>query len=167
MDIIEVRDIGEWRSWLAEHHGSAHEVWLVIGAVRHAEAVEQALCFGWIDGLRRGPRQRFTPRGPRSSWSALNRERAARMTARGLMTERGQAAIDRAKAMGRWETDVMPADLRALLAANPVAQGHFAAFPPSTRRLILEWIGDARRAQTRARRLATTVAMAEVNARAR
>lgn len=167
MDIIEVRDAGEWRSWLVENSGSAGEVWLVIGAVGYAEAIEQALCFGWIDGLRRGSRQRFTPRGPRSSWSALNRERAARMTERGLMTERGQAAIDRAKALGRWETDIMPDDLRAMLDGNPVARGHFAAFPPSTRRLILEWIGDARREETRTRRLETTVAMAEVNARAR
>ncbi|EMD24060.1 YdeI/OmpD-associated family protein [Amycolatopsis azurea] len=105
----------EWRAWLAEHAGSAKEVWLVIRhknsgipSVRIHEAMEQALCFGWIDGLHRkndatSSRLRFTPRRPRSSWSRLNRERALRLTAEGLMTERGQAAIDLAKEEGRWD----------------------------------------------------------------
>ncbi|MFK0248952.1 YdeI family protein [Amycolatopsis azurea] len=105
----------EWRAWLAEHAGSARAVWLVIRhknsgipSVRIHEAMEQALCFGWIDGLHRkndatSSRLRFTPRRPRSSWSRLNRERAARLIADGLMTERGQAAIDLAKAKGRWD----------------------------------------------------------------
>ncbi len=112
MDIIEVRSSGEWRSWLAAHGASAAEVWLVIPhkgvpGVRYEEAVEQALCFGWIDGLHRKhdaghSRLRFTPRRARSSWSARNRERAGRLISRGLMTPAGQAAIDAAKADGRW-----------------------------------------------------------------
>ncbi|MFC3448752.1 YdeI/OmpD-associated family protein [Amycolatopsis speibonae] len=103
----------EWRAWLAENAGTEKEVWLVIrhkgsgiASVRIHEAMEQALCFGWIDGLHRkngsSSRLRFTPRRPRSSWSRINRERAARLVAEGLMTERGQAAIDSAKEKGRW-----------------------------------------------------------------
>lgn len=112
MDIIDVRSPGEWRSWLAAHCESVSEVWLVIPhkglpGVRYEEAVEQALCFGWIDGLHRKhdaghSRLRFTPRRARSSWSASNRERAGRLIEQGLMTPRGQAAIDAAKAGGRW-----------------------------------------------------------------
>lgn len=112
MDIIEVRDAGEWRDWLTRNSVAAGEVWLVLAhkgvpGVRYQEAVEQALCFGWIDGLHRKhdaghSRLRFTPRRPRSSWSASNRERATRLIEAGLMTPRGQAAIDQAKADGRW-----------------------------------------------------------------
>ncbi|MGB3437409.1 MAG: hypothetical protein WBA97_01545 [Actinophytocola sp.] len=112
MDIIEVRDAGEWREWLTRNGRSADEVWLVlphkgIPGVRYQEAVEQALCFGWIDGLHRKhdpghSRLRFTPRRRRSSWSALNRARATRLTTAGLMTDAGQAAIDQAKATGAW-----------------------------------------------------------------
>jgi uncharacterized protein YdeI (YjbR/CyaY-like superfamily) len=112
MDIIEMRDADEWRSWLTANCGSVSEVWLVIPhkglpGVRYQEAVEQALCFGWIDGLHRKhddghSRLRFTPRRARSSWSASNRERVARLTEQGLMTPPGQAAIDAAKANGRW-----------------------------------------------------------------
>jgi uncharacterized protein YdeI (YjbR/CyaY-like superfamily) len=115
MDIIEVRTAGEWRTWLAAHCASASEVWLVIPhkglpGVRYQEAVEQALCFGWIDGLHRKhdaghSRLRFTPRRARSSWSASNRARAARLVEQGLMTSHGQAAIDAAKANGRWSAE--------------------------------------------------------------
>jgi uncharacterized protein YdeI (YjbR/CyaY-like superfamily) len=114
MDTVIANTTEEWRAWLAANSESASEVWLVIPhkasgvpSVRYHEAVEQALCFGWIDGLHRkhdttSSRLRFTPRRPASTWSRLNRERAARMTELGLMTPRGQAAIDRAKTTGRW-----------------------------------------------------------------
>ncbi len=105
----------EWRQWLAEHSRTEKEVWLVIHhkhsgvpSVRIQEAMEQALCFGWIDSLHRkndatSSRLRFTPRTPRSSWSRINRDRVADLTARGLMTEQGQAVIDLAKEKGRWD----------------------------------------------------------------
>jgi uncharacterized protein YdeI (YjbR/CyaY-like superfamily) len=178
MDIVEAGTQDEWRAWLTRNCRTEEEVWLVIHhkdsgtpSVRYQEAVEQALCFGWIDGLHRkrdaaGSQLRFTPRGPRSTWSELNRERAARMTGLGLMTERGQAAIDHARATGTWETDTMPDDLRALLDADTAARDHFAAFPPSTRRLILQWIAAARKPATRQRRLDRTVTLAAVNVRA-
>jgi uncharacterized protein YdeI (YjbR/CyaY-like superfamily) len=178
MNIVEVSGVGQWRAWLARNCRVEAEVWLVIHhkdsgvpSPRYHEAIEQALCFGWIDGLHRrrdaGSSQlRFTPRGPRSTWSRLNRERAARMTELGLMTEHGQAVIDRARATGRWEVDVMPDDLRALLDADAAARANFARFPPSSQRLILEWIGTAKRPETRQRRLDRTVALAAENVRA-
>ena len=106
MEILMVRDASEWRNWLAAHGESVGEVWLVLAhkgvpGVRYVAAVEQALCFGWIDGLHRKhdaghSRLRFTPRRARSSWSALNRERADRLIAQGLMTAAGLAAFERA-----------------------------------------------------------------------
>jgi len=106
---------GAWRAWLARNGRSAQEVWLVLyhqdsgtPGLRYHEAVEQALCFGWIDGLRRArdadsSQLRFTPRTARSTWSRVNRQRAATMIELGLMTEPGQSAIDRAKAAGTWQ----------------------------------------------------------------
>jgi uncharacterized protein YdeI (YjbR/CyaY-like superfamily) len=114
--IVTAASVADWRAWLAEHGRSQTEAWLVIPhknsgipGVTYAEAVEQALCFGWIDGLQRrhdehSARLRFSPRRKRSKWSAPNRERVERMTRAGLMTEDGQAAIDRAKADGTWAT---------------------------------------------------------------
>ncbi|GLZ28575.1 hypothetical protein Lesp02_07650 [Lentzea sp. NBRC 105346] len=104
----------EWRAWLAANGETSREVWLIIHhkdsptyTPRYHEAIEHALCFGWIDSLHRkndehSSRLRFTPRSPRSTWSARNRERAERMMALGLMTERGQAMIDLARATGKW-----------------------------------------------------------------
>ncbi|MGY6655731.1 YdeI/OmpD-associated family protein [Amycolatopsis sp. TRM77291] len=172
----------EWRAWLAEHAGTAKEVWLVIRhkgsgvpSIRIEEAMEQALCFGWIDGLHRkhdatSSRLRFTPRSPRSSWSRVNRERATRLIAEGLMTGRGQAMIDLAKEKGRWQVvpdgEGVPEDLRARLDADEAARTHFERFPPSSKRLILEWILTAKKPETRERRIARTVELAAVNRRA-
>ena len=107
----------QWRAWLERHAGSEREAWLVIHnknagtpSVRYHEAIEQALCFGWIDSHARKPAPdrfelRFTPRAPRSRWSKVNRERAARLTELGLMTARGQAATDLARTNGTWGAD--------------------------------------------------------------
>ncbi len=117
VDAVRAASVAEWRAWLAEHGGTASEGWLVIPhknsgipGVTYVEAVEQALCFGWIDGLQRkhdehSARLRFSPRRPKSKWSAPNRERVARRIAEGQMTEPGQAAIDRAHADGTWDPD--------------------------------------------------------------
>lgn len=169
----------DWRDWLAEHGTTAGEVWLVIQhkdsplpSPRYHEAIEQALCHGWIDGLHRrhdehSSRLRFTPRRPRSTWSAVNRERAARMTEQGHMTPAGQAMIDLAKATGTWHVVAEePEELAARLADVPTARTHFDAFPPSSRRLILEWIAAAKKPETRARRITQTVELAAVNVRA-
>ncbi len=179
MDTVVARTAAEWRAWLSSHGRSEQEVWLVLfhedsgtPGVRYGEAVEHALCYGWIDGLHRrrdahSSRLRFTPRGPRSRWSRLNRQRAAKMIELGLMTEHGRAAIERARAAGTWQVDeTVPADLREALDRDATARIHFAGFPPSSRRLILEWIATARRPATRRHRIAQTVALAAANIRA-
>ncbi len=174
----------DWRAWLARNCRSASEVWLILrhhdGAtpsLRYHEAVEQALCFGWIDGLHRrcgadSSQLRFTPRTARSRWSRLNRQRAAEMIERGLMTEYGQAAIERAKAAGTWQLlpdepgRAMPADLQEQLDGNDGARMNFESFPPSSKRLILEWIAIAKSPDTRRRRINQTVSLAALNIRA-
>jgi uncharacterized protein YdeI (YjbR/CyaY-like superfamily) len=160
MNLVIASTSDEWRAWLAANHGSATEAWLVIHhknsgtpSVSYGEAVEQALCFGWIDGLHRrrdahSSQLRFTPRRPHSTWSELNRERATRMAELGLMAPPGQAMIDLAKATGRWEVPI-PADVREALEGN----ANFRALGPSARRRTLEWIATAKRPETRRRRL--------------
>src|SRR5581483_7193396 len=175
----------DWRAWLARNCRSEKEVWLVIyhsgsgtPSPRYHEAIEHALCYGWIDS-HAGKHDadssilRFTPRKPRSTWSRVNRERAAKMTARGLMTEHGQALIDLAKATGTWQvvsdadSSSIPSDLKDLLDRNEAARQNFHNFPPSAKRLILEWIAKAKRPDTRQRRIERTVELAAVNVRAR
>lgn len=176
------RTTADWRDWLARNSQSEKEIWLIIhhkdsGAPspRYHEAIEQALCFGWIDGLHRkhdadSSRLRFTPRNPRSTWSRVNRERAANMIELGQMTPRGQALIDVAKATGTWQVvpddGALPEDLREPLHRNEAARAAFEGFPPSSKRLILEWIATAKRPETRQRRIDRTVALAAVGIRA-
>ncbi|MFD8496671.1 YdeI family protein [Amycolatopsis sp. NPDC059657] len=167
----------EWRDWLIHNGQSEKEIWLIIHhkdsetpSIRYHEAIEHALCFGWIDGLHRkhgtGSSQlRFTPRTARSSWSEVNRERAARMIEQGLMTPHGQALIDLAKAKGTWEVS-MPDDLREQLTREPAAHANYEKFPPSSKRLILQWIVTAKKPETRQRRIAETVTLAAANIRA-
>ena len=182
MKTVTVRDADEWRAWLAANSRSEQEIWLVIQhkdsgtpSPRYHEAIEQALCFGWIDGLHRrrdadSSQLRFTPRNPRSTWSRVNRERATRMIEQGRMTETGLAMIDLAKAKGTWQVvpddGSVPADLRELLDRDAAADRNFQAFPPSSKRLILEWIATAKRPETRERRIRRTVELAALNIRA-
>jgi uncharacterized protein YdeI (YjbR/CyaY-like superfamily) len=174
----------DWRAWLACNCRSAKEAWLVLRhhdsgtpGLRYHEAIEQALCFGWIDGLHRrhgadSSQLRFTPRTPRSRWSQLNRQRAAKMIELGLMTEYGQAAIEQAKAAGTWQLlpdeprRAMPGDLQEQLDGSDAARMNFERFPPSSKRLILEWIAIAKRPDTRQRRIGQTVSLAALNIRA-
>ena len=168
----------DWRCWLDRNSATEREVWLVIHhvdsavpTIRYEEAIEHALCFGWIDSHHRrhdasSSVLRFSPRTRRSGWSARNRDRAARMIADGLMTPRGQELIDHAKAGGLWEVE-MPDDLNRAFDENPLARRHFEAFPPSSRRLALEWVVQARKDETRRRRIAEVVELAAVNVRAR
>lgn len=182
--VVTAGSASAWRDWLARNGQAATEAWLVLhhrdGAprgLRYHEAVEQALCFGWIDGLHRGNGPdssllRFTPRTTRSRWSRVNRQRAARMTELGQMTEHGQAAIDRARAAGTWQLLpdqqrlTIPRDLQAQLDDDHAAQANFARFPPSSRQLILEWIASAKRPATRQRRIQQTVTLAAHDIRA-
>ncbi|MEI8411300.1 MULTISPECIES: YdeI/OmpD-associated family protein [unclassified Kribbella] len=172
----------KWRAWLAANGRTERSVWLIVHrdavGVGLADAVEQALCFGWIDSktVKRDDKttyQCFTPRNPRSTWSKVNRDRVERLTEAGLMAAPGQELIDLAKRTGTWDlladaqNLIVPADLAAALAQNPLADQHFQAFPPSARRAILEWITLAKRPETRASRIEQTVEQAAQNVRAR
>jgi uncharacterized protein YdeI (YjbR/CyaY-like superfamily) len=174
----------EWRQWLLDYHASFLGVWLVYfkkasgqPSVTYAEAVEEALCFGWIDSHPRkldAERSQllFTPRKPKSGWSKVNKERLVRLEAAGQLMPAGLAAIARAKQNGAWESldaaeaGSVPDDLAAALAADAVAQTNFSAFSPSARKQILTWVLGAKQAETRARRVAETVHLAALNKRA-
>ncbi len=175
---------GEWRAWLAANHATSTGVWLVTfkkasgkPAPTYDAAVEEALCFGWVDsrpGKLDADRTMlyFSPRKPKSGWARPNKLRIEKLTAAGLMTAAGQAAVDRAKANGTWtmldaiEAMVCPPDLAKALAANPTAKKHFDAFPPSVRKGIFQWVIQAKRPETRAKRVAEAVALAAKNVRA-
>jgi uncharacterized protein YdeI (YjbR/CyaY-like superfamily) len=178
---VEARDREVWRAWLRQHHGSAAGVWLVyhkkgsgVPSVTYAEAVEEALCFGWIDSkihpvdsLRY--RQVFTPRKPRSTWSKLNKRRVAVLIRSKRMTAAGMARINAARRDGSWKSidDVenlrMPPGLTRALAANEQARRYFADFSDSARKLIIRWITSAKRPETRSRRIQETVRLASLN----
>ena len=166
-----------WAAWLDEHYGSADGVWIKLAnkgsgipSVTYEQAVEVALCFGWIDGQMRGLDetwyvQRFTPRRRRSKWSKLNRERALALMERGEMKPAGLAEVERAQADGRWDaaydsptTATVPDDLRAALDADPRAADAFAALDAQSRYSILHSLQDAKRPETRARRIERVVA---------
>ena len=170
----------DWHAWLAAHHASSSGVWLLIakkGSGRssptYAEAVEGALAWGWIDGQKQKHDatawlQRFTPRTPKSPWSKINRDKATALIEAGKMRAPGLAAVERAKADGRWEsaydsarTSKVPADLRAALARNRRAAAFFAELDGANRYAILWRLQTAKRPETRAKRLETFVAMLE------
>jgi uncharacterized protein YdeI (YjbR/CyaY-like superfamily) len=176
---LTVPDAAAWRGWLGANHTDQTGVWLVLAkkgttaptSLTYDQALDEALCHGWIDGQsRRGDdttwRQRFTPRRVRSPWSARNTDIVARLVAEGRMCPPGQAEVDRAKADGRWEaayagptaTEV-PADLTAALAGNPGAQAMFDILTSQNRFAILHRLRSLKRAETRARRLDEFVAM--------
>jgi uncharacterized protein YdeI (YjbR/CyaY-like superfamily) len=162
----------EWRAWLAENHRQPTGAWLVSWKratgkpfVPYEEAVEEALCFGWIDGVFNridGERtaQWFAPRRRGSTWASSNKKRVERLIAAGLMTGAGLAAIERAKADGSWtaldaaESLELPDDLAAALDAVPGAREGYDAYSPSTRKMVLFYVTGAKRPETRARRIA-------------
>jgi uncharacterized protein YdeI (YjbR/CyaY-like superfamily) len=174
----------EWRDWLLQHHAASPGVWLVsnkktsgLPQIGAAGAIEEALCFGWVDSLPRSfdadrSMILMTPRKLNSNWSAVNKERATRMIAEGRMMPAGLAKIDFAKANGQWdalnavEALEIPADLQAALDAYPNSNAFFEAFPRSAKRGILEWILSAKTAETRAKRLEETARLAAANIRA-
>jgi uncharacterized protein YdeI (YjbR/CyaY-like superfamily) len=174
-----VPDAAAWRAWLGEHHGDPAGVWLVLAkkgteqptSLTYGQALEEALCHGWIDGqVRRRDeatyRQRFTPRRKHSSWSKRNVAAAERLQAEGRMHPAGRAEVERAKSDGRWDaayagpaTIEVPPDLRDALAAEPKAQAMFETLNGQNRYAVLYRITTAKRAETRARRIDEFVAM--------
>jgi uncharacterized protein YdeI (YjbR/CyaY-like superfamily) len=179
MDFLYTPTRAAWRAWLAENHGTSTGVWFVFfkkatgqPTLTYAEAVEEALCFGWIDSLpRKLDDQRhalkFSPRRPKSVWSKVNKQRIEQLLADGRMTPAGQAKIDAARQDGSWtelddvEEQRVPDDLAAALAANPVARQGFEGYPPSLKKPILYWIQSAKRPETRLARIEKAVAAAE------
>jgi uncharacterized protein YdeI (YjbR/CyaY-like superfamily) len=175
---VEARDRKKWRAWLEKNHARSPGVWLVFykktsgkPTVRYDEAVEEALCYGWIDSLMKPVdeeryRQLFTPRKYKSRWSKPNKERVARMIAVGLMTEVGMKKIREAKRNGSWtsreapDSLVVPPDLRKALNADKRARDNFERIPPGRKRQLLGWIHDAKRPETRRRRIAQVVEVA-------
>jgi uncharacterized protein YdeI (YjbR/CyaY-like superfamily) len=169
---------GAWSRWLAAHHASSPGVWIELAkkassqkSVTYAEAVEVALCFGWIDGQGRGKDehswlQKFTPRRKRSSWSKINRERALALIASGEMRPAGLAEIRRAKQDGRWKAaydspkrSKVPEDLRRAFAKSARAREFFAELNATNRYAILYRIQTAKKPETRARRIVEFVKM--------
>jgi uncharacterized protein YdeI (YjbR/CyaY-like superfamily) len=177
--------LADWREWLAANHARPAGVWLVTwkaGApgrtITYEESVEQALCFGWVDSQAKGlDAERtmlwFAPRRARSGWARTNKQRIERLTAAGLMAPAGRAVIDAAKADGSWtllddvEDLVVPADLAAAFAAHPGARENWDAFPRSPRRAMLVWLVEAKKPQTRAKRVAEIAERAAQGRRAR
>jgi len=175
LELLEPHDRGEWRAWLERNAGTAPSVWLAIGkkgntvtTLSYEQAVEEALCFGWIDSTVRKLdehrfRQLYSRRKPNSTWSRINKERVARLEAEGKMAPAGQAAIEVAKANGSWsaldhvEDLIVPDDLARALASNPRARENFESFSPSARKAFLYWINNVKSPAKRAERIAETV----------
>lgn len=184
-DRCQPADLGEWRSWLAEHHETAGGVWLVTWkqhtgrpTVSYDDAVTAALAVGWIDSLaRRLDDDRtmlwYGPRRPTSGWSRPNKGRVERLYAEDRMLPAGQRAIDAAKANGAWtlldavEELVVPGDLAAAFDRYPGSWAAWDAFPRSAKRAILVWIVQAKRAATRAERIERAAVQAGQGKRAR
>ncbi|HSK54087.1 MAG TPA: YdeI/OmpD-associated family protein [Jiangellales bacterium] len=181
---VHPADRAEWRAWLAEHHGRGQGVWMVSWRkasghtpLTYDEAVEEALCFGWVDSRPRKLDDHrtmlwFSPRKPGSGWSRPNKQRVARMESAGLMAEAGRRAVEVAQADGSWtaldevEALTVPDDLAEALEARPPAAEEWEAFPRSVKRGVLEWISTAKRHETRAKRVEETARLAQVGERA-
>jgi len=178
LPVIGFEDRAGWESWLDEHHATAAGAWLKIAkkgasgtTLSYPEALDVALCYGWIDGQKGRLDeefwlQRFTPRKPRSRWSQINTQKTAALTEAGRMRPAGLREVEAAKADGRWDAAyagqaaiTVPDDLASALAANDAARAFFETISSVNRYAILYRIGAAKRPETRARRIATYVAM--------
>lgn len=171
--------LAAWREWLMDNHQSQQSVWLVFyrknskrPSVTWSEAVDVALCFGWIDSKKIKidevtAHQFFSRRKSNSTWSKINKQKVQHLIEAGLMTEAGYKCVETAKQNGSWtildevEELIAPLDLRTALAHNPVARDYYACLSKSVRKAILQWVVLARRADTRLRRITEIVALAE------
>jgi uncharacterized protein YdeI (YjbR/CyaY-like superfamily) len=178
------KDRKAWRGWLQKYHDKKTVVWLIVyhktsetPSVYYEEAVEEALCFGWIDSKANKRDEEsfflsFYPRKPKGVWSKINKARVKRLIDEGRMTTAGMRMITLAKKTGTWTAlnDIdkikIPADLNAAFKTNKTARENFDKFPPSSRKIILYWISGAKRPETRQKRVDETVRLAEINIRA-
>jgi len=173
-----------WRTWLAENHATAQSLWLVFykrhtgkAGLTYDEAVEEALCFGWIDGILKRiddekHMTRFCPRRKHSIWSERNKERVRRMIEAGRMTEAGLAKIRQAKENGQWDkageredVTIVPAELTEALAKDERARSNFESLAPCYRKHFIGWVGTAKRQETRRKRVAEAVRLLRENRR--
>jgi len=180
LPILTFADAAAFEAWLRQAPADSPGLWLKLAkdgsghtSLSKAEAIDAALCHGWIDGQLNPYDEhwwliRFTPRKPRSKWSQKNRERAEQLIAQGRLSAQGLAAVDAARADGRWAAAYasasraeIPADLQAALDANPAAADFFATLTGANRYAVLYRIGAVKRAETRARKIAEFVAMLE------
>jgi uncharacterized protein YdeI (YjbR/CyaY-like superfamily) len=179
---IHFKNRREWRNWLSKNNDKENEVWLVhykkgsgIDSVALADAVEEALCFGWIDGKLQSIDKdryvvRYSPRHPKSLWSKINKDRAERLIASGQMAPAGMSKIKEARGNGLWDaantnrrSDKMPADLEAALKHDEDAWSNFHGFANSYRNTYIGWINDAKTEATRKRRIARVVERSKQN----
>jgi uncharacterized protein YdeI (YjbR/CyaY-like superfamily) len=170
----------DWEAWLEDHHATSPGLWLRLAkkaadlqSLSYAEALEEALCYGWIDGQKKGYDesswlQKFTPRGAKSIWSKINREKAQQLIESGKMKPAGLTAIESAKNDGRWDAAYdsqrsaeMPSDFQAALDANPEASAFFATLNGVNRYAILFRIQTAKKPETRTKRIQQFVRMLE------
>ncbi len=175
---LYVTNRDEWRSWLEEHYADVKVIWLLFykgpagrNNIPYEDAVEEAVCFGWIDSLikkldEERYTRKFTPRTGTAVWSASNKARVEKMVREGRMTEAGQRVIDEAKRNGSWDRVPagrqpweMPPEFEAALAANQAARANFEKLAPSHRKQYIGWIATARQSETRARRSAEAVGL--------
>ena len=185
LEQVYAKDRAEWRAWLAANAARSPGIWLVFDKkssradrLPYIDAVEEALCYGWIDSTVRTLDdtryvQLMAPRKPKSTWARTNKERVERLIAQGLMTAAGLASIELAKANGAWESLdavealAVPADLTKALRARAGASKNFAGLAPSARKGYLHWISQAVRPETRAQRIAHVAELAAANQRSR
>ncbi|MDQ1478787.1 MAG: hypothetical protein QOE62_4016 [Actinomycetota bacterium] len=182
--VVEFASAKAWASWLAKNHAKSSGVWLKLAkkgsaaaSVSYSDALDVALCYGWIDGRKARLdedfwRQRFSPRTAQSRWSKLNRDRVERLVASGAMQPAGLAEVQRAQSDGRWDaaydgqrTATTPPDLRRELTKHPAASAFFDTLDSRNRYAILYRIQDAKKPETRARRIEKFVAMLEARER--
>lgn len=181
---VFVENGSELRAWLEAYHDKEQSVWLVKwkktagqSFISYEEIVQELLCFGWVDSLARKLDAEKTmllisPRSPKSNWSASNKDRIKRLMAEGRMAAAGLKSVEVAKENGRWnfldevEALIVPPDLEEALAVYPKASYYYQRFPDSSKRGILEWIKNAKRPETRAKRIRETAEKAAVNLKA-
>jgi uncharacterized protein YdeI (YjbR/CyaY-like superfamily) len=180
-EILHRQNRGSWRTWLQNNHALSTGVWLAVSkkksstpALLYDEAVEEALCFGWIDSqLQKSDEDSYllwmSPRKPGSIWSLNNKRRIEKLLEKGLMTAAGLQKINAAKKDGSWdviddiETLTIPEDLQQALVNNIQAKKNFTSFPASSKKMLLFWILSAKQRETRAKRIQQTVALAAQN----
>jgi uncharacterized protein YdeI (YjbR/CyaY-like superfamily) len=173
-----------WRKWLSDNHENEKSVWLIIykmesniPSVYYSEAVDEALCFGWVDSLvnkrdNESYYQYFARRNPKSNWSKINKEKVASLMERGLMHKAGLSMVELAKKTNTWtalddvDNLIVPSDMKQLFDAAPLAFENWEKFSKSTKRGILEWIYNAKQAETRQKRIEETVSLALQNIKA-